>query len=162
MSDTEIFNPTRRYKHFRPREAARAQKTLTPTNKATFSLYNDTTGRSVLVVRDFTVQGTANDLVGTSYQSGQIGTSQGLVQPLMPSGGKTAGLLASIDTVTTYASDYILALSSLGAFVWQHDFPFAVIEPGWSLVFQAATAAHATTVAVVWESIQIDELDSFW
>lgn len=161
--DTELYNPTRRYKHFRPRQALRGSKAVAaPTNHATFSLFNDTTGPYVLVVRDFLVQGTANDLVGTAYVNAQVGSSQGLVQPFLPTAGKQNGLFASIDTATVYPADYIIALSSLGAFEWYHDFPYGVVEPGWSLVFQAATIAHATTVSVVWEAILIDELDFFW
>jgi hypothetical protein len=163
MSDTEWYNPTRRYKHFRPREAARALKAQgTPTNKATISLFNNSTGPRVLVVRDFTLNGTAADVIATSYQQQQIGTSQGFVASLLPSQPPPSGLLASIDTATAYAGDYQLALSSLGIFVWQHDFPYAVIEPNFSLVFQCTTTAHALTASLVWEAISIDELDWFW
>jgi hypothetical protein len=113
------------------------------------------------VLRDFSVNGTANDNIVTSYQQGQIGSSAGLQQPLMPTGAKANGLLASIDTATVYPGDYTLNLSSLGTFEWFHDWPYAVIEPGWSLVFQATVAAHAVTVSALWESIFIDELDFF-
>jgi hypothetical protein len=161
--DTELFNPTRRYKHFRPREALRGSKGVAaPTNHATISIFNDSTGPRILVLRDILVTGTANDLVATSYQPGQIGTSQGLVAPYLPSSGTLGGKIAGIDTATAYAADYTIALSSLGAYEWYHDFPYAVVEPGFSLVFQAITVAHATTVSAVWESISIDELDFFW
>jgi hypothetical protein len=160
---TEFYNPTRRYKHFRPREAALALKVQgTPTNNATIGLFNNSTGPRVLVVRDFTLNGTAADVVSMSYAAGAVGTSQGLVRSMLPSQAAPSGLLASIDTATAYPGDYQLALSSLGIFIWQHDFPFAVVEPNWSLVFQCNTAAHALTCSVVWEAISIDELDWFW
>lgn len=161
--DTEIYNPTRRYKHFRPREAVRASKAVAaPTNHATISIFNNSTGPRILVVRDLFVQGSANDLVAMSYQTGQVGSSQGLVQPYLPSSQTLAGLIAGIDTLTVYAADYTIALSSLGTYEWYHDFPWAVIEPGFSLVVQAVTVAHATTVSAVWEAVSIDELDFFW
>ena len=161
--DTEIYNPTRRYKHFRPRQASRGMKASgVPTNLATISLFNDSTGPYVLVLRDFTLYGTASDNVQVSYARGQIGSSQGLVSALLPSEAIQNGRIASIDTATVYPGDYAIPLSTLGAYEWYHDFPFAVIQPNYSLVFQGTTAAHAVTVACVWESILVDELDFFW
>ena len=160
--DEPHIQPRREYKHFRPRQAVRGMKAQgVPTNRATISLFNDSTGPYVLVLRDFSVNGTANDNIATSYQPGQIGTSQGLTQSLLPTGAKQNGLIASIDTATVYAGDYTLNLSSLGTFEWFHDWPYAIVEPGWSLVFQATVAAHAVTVSALWEAIAIDELDFF-
>ena len=161
--DTDYINPARRYKHFRPRQAARGMKAqAAPTNRATISLFNNSSGPYVLVVRDFSVNGTANDNIVTSYQPGQIGTSQGLVQPLVPGEAIINGLIASIDTATVYAGDYTINLSSLGTYEWYHDWPYAVIQPGFSLVFQATVIAHAVTVSALWESIHIEQLDYFY
>ena len=160
--DTEAFNPFREFKHFRPRQASRATKTVAaPTNHATISLFNNSSGPSVLVVRDFEVQGTANDFVTTSYVVGQPGTAQGLVVSMVSGEPLQAGLIASIDTATVYPGDYSLNLSSLGTFEWYHDWPYAVVTPGFSLVFQAVTVAHATMVSVVFETIGIDQLDFY-
>src|SRR5262249_60582120 len=96
-SPIELYNPTRRFKHFRPREAVRALKaTAVPTNRATVSIFNNTTGPRVLVVRDFTITGTANDTVATSFATGQIGSSQGLVSGLVAGEALPTGLIASI------------------------------------------------------------------
>jgi hypothetical protein len=161
--DTDFFNPARRFKHFRPRQASRGMKVQgVPTNRATISLFNNSSGPYVLVVRDFSVNGTANDNIVTSYQPGQIGSSQGLVTALLPGEAIQNGLIASIDTTTVYPGDYTINLSSLGTFEWMHDWPFAVIEPSFSLVFQATVAAHAVTVSALWEAIQIDQLDYFY
>jgi hypothetical protein len=163
MGDGEIYNPTRRYKHFRPRQASRGMKASgVPVNFATLSLYNNSSAPAVLVVRDFSINGTANDVIALSYAQGQIGTSQGKVSALLPSEAVQAGLIASIDTATAYPGDYAISLSSLGTFEWYHDYPFAVVQIGWSLVVQGTTAAHAVTCSILWESISIDELDFFW
>lgn len=160
MSDE--FNPRRQYRHFRPRQASRGMKASgVPTNLATIGLYNNSTGPFVLAVRDFTVNGTASDTVAISYVRGQIGASAGVVVPLVSFEAIQTGLIASVDTATAYPGDYAISLSTLGTFEWFHDWPFAVIEPGISLVFQGTVAAHAVTVSVLWESIQIDQLDVF-
>jgi hemolysin activation/secretion protein len=161
--ETEIYNPTRRFKNFRPREAVRALKAqAVPTNRATISIYNNSTGPRVIVLRDFTVSGTANDMIATSYANGQVGSSQGLVAPLVAGDQLPIGLIASIDTTTVYAGDYQIPLGQPGFFEWYHDFPYGVVIPNMSLVFQCTTAAHAMTVAAVWEYVSIDELDFFW
>ena len=83
--DTDLFNPARKYKEFRPRMASRGSKaTGVPTNRATVSLYNNSTGTYVLAVRDFTLAGTAADNIAISYQPGQVGSSQGLVASFLP------------------------------------------------------------------------------
>jgi hypothetical protein len=161
--DTELFNPMRRYKAFRPRQSSRGTKAqATPTNRATISIYNNSTGAHVLAVRHWMLNGTANGVVSTAYAAGQVGSSQGLVTALLPSEAPQAGLIASIDTTTVYPADFNIALAAAGEAEWYHEFPFGIIQPGWSLVFQAQTAAQAMTVAAVWESILIEELDWFW
>jgi hypothetical protein len=108
------------------------------------------------------LNGQANGVISTAYAAGQVGSSQGLVTALLPSEASQAGLIASIDTTTVYPADYNLALTSTGEAEWFHDYPFAVISPGWSLVFQNSTAAQALTCSAIWEAILIDELDFFW
>lgn len=161
--DEEFFNPRREYRLFRPRQAVRGRSTTgTPVNLATVGLFNNSTGRSVLVVRDITVSGPASDTVSASYQRGQIGSTAGLQASIVANEAAQPGTINSVDTATVYPGDYVLALTAQGAFWWQHDYPFAVIEPGYSLVFQDGTAAHAIAVSLIWEAIEIDQLDYFY
>jgi hypothetical protein len=163
MSDGEFYNPKRRWKDFRPRQASRGFKTTgVPTNLATISLFNNSTGAELLVVRDMTISGTASDQVAVSNVGGQVGSSQGLVHSVVVGGAATPGLVASIDTATVYPADYSIALSTLAVFEWMHDFPFGVLLPGASLVFQVTTAAHALSVSLLWEAVSEDQLDWAW
>lgn len=160
--DEAVYNPRRRYRDFRPREAMRGRSiTGVPTNRATVSLYNNSTGRAALVVRDLSMSGTANDTVAISYVGGQVGSTAGLQAALVANEAVFAGLVASIDTTTVYPGDYIAPLSAQGIFIWTHDFPLGVVQPGYSMTFQCSTAAHALTLALVWESVEIDQLDYF-
>lgn len=156
------FNPRRKYKEFRPRQAVRGFKnTGTPTNLATVSIYNDSTGPFVLMLRDLAVSGNANDLVALSFFRGQVGSSQGLTSPVVAGDAKQNGLIASIDTVTVYPADYTLPLTGQGVYYWFHEFPLAGVLPGFSIVLQEGTAAHGIAISAVWEAIAIDELDYF-
>ena len=161
--DEEIFNPRRLYRLFRPRQAMRGRSTTgTPVNRATVALYNNTTGRSTLAVRDVTISGTASDTISIQYAQTQIATTAGQQAALVANEAITPGLMAWVDTATVYSGDYIAALTAQGAFWWQHDFPFGVVQPGYSLVFQDTTAAHALSVSLIWEAIEIDQLDYFY
>lgn len=165
MSDLpeELYNPRRMYRLFRPRQAMRGRSTTgTPVNHATVGLYNNSTGRSTLVVRDVTISGPASDTIAIQYAQGQIATTVGQQAMLVANEATEPGLMAWIDSATVYSGDYIAALTAQGAFWWQHDYPFAVVQPGYSLVFQDATVAHALTVALIWEAIEIDQLDYFY
>jgi len=161
--DEELFNPRRPYRFFHPRQAMRGRATSgTPTNHATVSLYNNSTGQATLAVRDVTISGTASDTVAIQYAQTQIGTTAGQQAALVANEAVTPGLMAWIDTATVYSGDYVAALTAQGAFWWQHDYPFALVQPGFSLIFQDITVAHALTVSLIWEAIEIDQLDWFF
>lgn len=161
--DEELFNPRRLYRNFRPRQGVRGRATTgVPTNLATVGLFNNNRGRSVLVVRDISIAGNANDTVGASFQAGQIGSTAGQQSPVVANEAIEPGLMNSIDTPTVYSGDYAFALTAQGVFWWQHDYPFAVVIPNWSLTFQDTTAAHAMTISLIWEAIEIDQLDYFY
>lgn len=161
--DEEVFNPRRLYRLFRPRQAMRGRSTTgTPTNRGTVALYNNSTGRSTLAVRDVTISGTASDTISIQFIQGQIASTAGQQAALVANEAITPGLMAWVDTATVYSGDYIAALTAQGAFWWQHDFPFGVVQPGYSLVFQDTTAAHAISVSLIWEAIEIDQLDYFY
>lgn len=160
--DEELFNPRRLYRLFRPRQAMRGRSTTgTPTNRATVGLYNNSTGRSTLAVRDITISGPASDTINIQYAQTQIATTAGQQSALVANEAIVPGLLAWVDTATVYSGDYAAALTAQGVFWWQHDYPFAVVQPGYSLVFQDSTAAHAIAVSLIWEAIEIDQLDYF-
>lgn len=161
--DEEIFNPRRMYRLFRPRQAMRGRSTTgTPTNRATVALYNNSTGRSTLAVRDITISGPASDTINIQFVQTQIAITAGQQAALVANEAIVPGLLAWVDTATVYSGDYVAALTAQGAFWWQHDYPFAVVQPGFSLVFQDTTAAHAIQVSLIWEAIEIDQLDYFY
>lgn len=161
--DEELFNPRRMYRLFRPRQAMRGRSTTgTPTNRATIGLYNNSTGRSTLAVRDITISGPASDTINIQYAQGQIASTAGQQSALVANEAIVPGLLAWVDSTTVYSGDYIAALTAQGVFWWQHDYPFAVVQPGYSLVFQDSTAAHAIAVSLIWEAIEIDQLDYFY
>ena len=64
---------------------------------------------------------------------------------------------------TALAPDYFLPID--GDQGWNHDFPFEVLQPNWSLHVQPGPVGNNGDIRVsfLWEAILIDELDFlFW
>jgi hypothetical protein len=128
---------------------------------ATVSLYNNSTGAQVLVVRDLHVDSNGEP-IGTGYVSGTIGTHTGLEASLLVGDAIKPGLVYTLDDTTLLSYDWGSTNGTAVDAWWPHDFPFAVIQPGWSLFVQCnnrgATPADYI-VSFAWEAITSDELD---
>jgi hypothetical protein len=158
----EFDNPARRYKWFRPRQANRGVISLAgPTNSATLSLFNNSTGAHLLVVRAWSVAPTTAMQVLIASQRGPQGSAGGVVTPIVAGEAAQAGALYSLDTATALTPDWIAPVQTNWA-TWAQDFPFAIVMPGWSLSFQDSTAAETMYLAIFWEAILPDELDFMW
>lgn len=125
-----------------------------PTHFATAALYNNSTGAYVLVVRDLNAVTNGFPIVASLH--GTIGTHTGTEAPLITGEAVGPGLVYSLDDASAITPDY-----ALGSFTQFHDFPYAVIYPGWSLVVQDTVAAVTVPApyAFIWEYIEPDELD---
>ena len=132
------------------------------TNLATFFIYNNTTGAQLLVVRDLTLNGAAGGTYVASYVLGPQGAGPGKVQQMVPSNPVQVGVITSQDATVAFPGDYVVALSTTGVWEWEHDFPFAVLEPNWTLVFQNPALGNPGSVSAVWETVYEDQLDYAW
>ena len=157
----EGLNPTRRYHDVRPRQMARGLITLTgPTNSATLSLYNESQGDRLLVVRTYNLFTTVAHLVLVQLQQGKQGTAGGSVAPMIP-GESVAGTLYSLDTATALPNPDYMVDVLYNRPAWDYAFPFQVLHPNWSVSFQDTTAAETMRLAIMWEAIYPDQLDYF-
>lgn len=161
MSDYE--NPGRRYKWFRPRDAMRGEFNQgSPTNFATVYLYNNSSGQYYLVVRAIEVAAGAGTVINIAYVQGVVGTAGGTVQRVVPTDAPLAGTLARQDLTPVLTPDFILRCDQQGGAYWQHDFPIAIIPPGWNLGVCNTTSAQGNTVSFLWEAVFPDQLDWFY
>jgi hypothetical protein len=160
----EYENPTRRYKWFRPRQAARGYLLDTSgISHPTGGLYNNSTGAHVLIVRELisTALPSVTGNVGWAYVQGMPGTVGGTVTPLIPMQGALPGQLWSADLAFYYTPDFLPpAVAGSGNFsYWGHEFPLAVLPPGWSIALAGALASGDVVLSVMWEAIYPEELD---
>lgn len=157
-------NPTRRYKWFRPRQAAQTGGGITPTNFGAVGLFNDSIGDRVLVVRSIRATSDGVNIEAQTYNlHGHLSTIQAGQIPVMSSTPQIPGTLYMQDLASLPSNlGYQFSAVINGDSYWPHDFPFAVIEPGWSLVAVNEQQGKSTTVSFMWEAIYIEELDFFW
>lgn len=152
-------NPYREYRGFRPRRGFRGAITITgPSNNGTLALYHAGSGTGVLVIRDFLVVTTVAHLVAVQLVQGSLGTAGGSIAPVVSGTAAGSGTLQSLDDAATLTADYYVPAQ----FNWpqfNHDFPFQVLQPGWSLQFQDTTAAETMRLAIAWEQIAPEHLD---
>lgn len=162
-------NPTRRYKWFRPRQAAAGSATDTSTggDEVAISLFNNSTGPYFLVVRSIDMQSSASPAqVVLINAPGQIGNQDFTVStiPILMDQAQPPGLI-----IITRAYDFVGAQFgyqfngvSNEHMWWQYDFPVAVIPPNWSLVALDQTGATTLRVSFMYEFLFADELDFAW
>lgn len=159
----EAENPTRRYKHFRPRQAARGGVgEVTPTNYATFALFNNSTASQLLIVR------------GVSYAIGSRPPQWGMIEERLtgtpgqtgnyfPSMGALPGLVDYSDQPAILPGDFVDGYSgATNASLPPLPFPLAVIEPGWSFFIQGMITGGGSSAGFIWEAIFPEELDYVW
>ncbi len=161
-------NPTRRYKWFRPRQAARFWNPHENVASAytTLYLYNNSTGPHVLVVRDIYPFSSNDNVCYFAYERGFSGSVTGTIVSLYPGEALPPGQLYYEDRASAISPDYQFPLTITGnpnpQLNWNHNFPFAVIPPGWSLVLQNGGTADGLGVAGFYEYVTIDQIDFNW
>jgi hypothetical protein len=155
-------NPTRRYKWFRPRQAARGfADTNAGSNFPTYYLFNNSTAAQYLVVR--AISGQFGNGLALAYVQGNPGVALGTITPLIPGTAALPGLLTFLDAAAAITPDgggpsYQTATQGTS---WNHEFPIAILPPNWSLAIADLGGSQPRAVSVFWEAIFADELD-FW
>lgn len=159
-NEGERHNPKRTYANdLHPRQGARGAITITtPTNNGTLALFNNGAADDIIVVRDYVLITAVAHLVAVALVNGTLGTAGGSIVRTYAGGATAAGQLQSLDTATALTADYYVPVVYNWA-QWNHDFPFQVIAPGWSLQFQDTTAAETMRLAIFWEVVKLDQID---
>lgn len=153
-------NPTRRYKWFRPRQAAWAYTPTqsAPVNFGAIALYNNSSGVHLLVVRNF-----YNNLDSTSaYNVFRRQSNAGTVLPnaifrLIPGEAAPPGQLIFSDEALVTTG--IIADTNVTSIPWGSVAPMMILPPGWAIVMQARTQAQGVGFGYLYEFLEPDELD---
>ena len=158
ITGQEGYNPTRRYKWFRPRQAMIGTAQAQAANNGVCELYNQSSAY-YLVVRDlwwFTTYGTIYVGFNAGIYSDQTGTAHfGRILPGEPAG---AGVLYAGYNPQLLPNPLMVTHYNQGLWTY-HDLPMFVVTPGQSLVVQAGAPATMEFDRIMWEFITPDEFD---
>lgn len=155
--------------HFRARRCARGTIEVSSDSNTypVAYLFNNSTGPELLVVRDMqpwsgTPTTTGTD-IGTYYLHGTTGSQGGTITPLVPSQAILAGQLWGDKIADPFTpADYLFGGFEVTASGWIHDFPFAVLEPGWSLALFVDNKNSDVQIAFYWQVCHPAELDGIY
>lgn len=155
---------TKPYKNFHPRQAARGGVAGgSTTNFGTIALFHNGAANTIIVLRDFQflVQGTTATGMGVAYQQKRLTGTPGTVQSMSPDGGTPAGLVDFSDQANALTWDW--QINQVGSFTfllqWFHEYPFALLLPGWSVCFQNTVKAKTISGSFVWEIVDQSQVD---
>jgi len=146
--------------HFRAARAMRSgYSAAVSTNHPTHQLWNSASGDALLVVRHASLVSTAatTGILVLATQT-QFGTPLGVVAPLVGLGQVGPGQHYYLDSATAITPDFVLNFNVNAAY-WTHEFPIAVLQPGWGLVLQLTTTATASYACFMWEFL--DPIDFY-
>ena len=119
----------------------------------TVALTNNSLGPELILVWQTLTAQSSSEPGAVSYQRGLALTPGGIVQPVVPGDAPPPGVLSSGDLAVAFTPDWILPSAAI-AYQWPATFPFAVLQPGWSLVVQELlTPTGDMTVQFFWEAI---------
>ena len=156
------------YPPFKPRHCMRgAGEGGGSAEQAIVALLNNSSGAYYLVVRDFQVSQTDGDSVSTYYTqtlplTAHSYTNPNPAAPLVPGEAVWPGQVWIGSTSAFPAADYTPLSTGQKFNFWVHDWPFAVLLPGWYLVFQDEdNAGKFVTVSFIWQSFRAEELDHY-
>jgi hypothetical protein len=156
-------NPTRRYKHFHPRQAKRGGfPTSAATNYATGALFNDSPNQ-LLILRLVLLGTQGSDFMVSGMHDGRLAGTPGSVGNYVPSLGNLPGLVDFSDQAAALSYDFPLYDAAIdSAPELKPTWPLAVIEPGWSFFVQATSTGDSIYASFIWEAIYPEELDYTW
>lgn len=135
-----------------------------PTNGTVFYLFNNSTGRDFIVVWDFEFA-TAAVVTWTlnGVFQGHNGTASGTISTVVTGETALPGVMYFDDNATPPPQDFVNGLLTNFTLLWAHDYPFAVLQPGWSF-FIGAPQAKATVVfgSFFWQRVGAEDIDRWY
>jgi hypothetical protein len=116
-------------------------------------LFNNSTGRDLIVVHHLDISAPTAQTYGWYTLNAQLATTvAGSVQvvtgePLL-AGQLQTGTIAALPTNRTH-----LTIPGSNFYQWVHDYPLAVLLPGWSLITYCGTVDITLNADFFWETV---------
>jgi len=125
-------------------------------------LYNNTASSEFILVWQLQLIEVDAPPLGISYVQGEIPTTLVPVEAIVPGDAPPPGLLGYLDDPTIYPPTW-QQTPTVNQTYWPATFPFAVLQPNWSLVMQNNSVDTPTpSVNLFWEAILPKYFDRFY
>jgi len=126
-------------------------------NSAAVGLYNNSTGPELVVVHHVAVLCSNAPLAYVNQFQGKFTTLTGPGISTVSSEAAIAGQVynQTIAAIPTGSMQLIPVVGST-SWSWTHEYPFAVLLPGWSLAFYAGTVNISMVVDFWWEAVKAE------
>lgn len=132
--------------------------TNTAANNAFVSLFNDSNQYHLGIFAAGLDISSIQTIDGFVVAQGIQGAAAEQGQPVVTGRGPVAGVITTGEVVTKPSNNFP-TLQAASSQLWQHDFPFLVLYPGWSLSVYASLANNTPLVfGFWWEVLLPDEL----
>lgn len=128
----------------------------------TLALFNNSASSELILVWQL-VSGILHSVaLSPSYQQGLALSVGGTVAAIVPGDAPPPGVLTSGDSPTAFDADFLPSAGFTP--YWPATFPFAVLQPGWSLAIQnvAGNPTGALDASFFWEAILPKYFDRFY
>ena len=123
---------------------------------STIALYNNSIGDRLLVVHHLEASVGAAALISFAIVQGQLGTVSGTPINVTSGQPQLTGQLSTASSTALPSPSYNVRLQTTVPWLWPHEYPFAVLTPGWSLAIYHNTAAAQLWGSFYWEAVQAD------
>lgn len=124
------------------------------------SLFNNSTGAEVLVVRSLTTGVVSSLTYQVQWIHGSYGTDQGIVSPVLADSAAKPGRLFGNKTTTVPVPDLIFGTGAV-AIPSNSGYPIAIIPPLWSLAVTTSLVNLIVNLGWLWEAVPAEELVDF-
>lgn len=150
-----------RYSNFWARYAHRGVGSSAGVNVNTVALFNGDT-RYFLVVRDWAAANlTASGSIITFSTRTRLTGTAGTIAPMFSSSPILAGAIDQSSQAGAGTGDYQYIYATGASAQWNHDFPFAVIEPNYSLAWAATGSGQTILASVIYEAVPAEQIDDY-
>ena len=117
------------------------------------ALFNQSIGDSLIVVHDVEIGLAASDTCIIAKQDGLQGAVSGLPVNVVGNEPQRAGQLSIGSAAATPNNFFLLRVLANANWFWPHEYPFAVLLPGKSLVVYRNTVNTSLFVSYYWETV---------
>jgi hypothetical protein len=141
------------------RRGHRGRGTTTASGSAfnVISLYNNSTGNELIVVRNVVTDALHGVIFGVMHSYGATGSNTGTVTRIMAGEPVRAGQIYVTNVPNTNVPDFYPAMNAGQVNEWP-DWPVSILPPNWSLWALNQVISTQLSVSFLWEVVTASEL----